>query len=98
MNGGTHKNHSDCVSITVRFVSIMRKYSGDKREIQVEVPTDSAQAIRLIISRFQIPWQDNLEKSMRIFINQRLNDPSAGRGKPLNDKDIIAFIPISGGG
>ena len=45
MNGGTHKNHSDCVSITVRFVSIMRKYSGDKREIQVEVPTDSAQAI-----------------------------------------------------
>jgi molybdopterin converting factor small subunit len=98
MINGTQKNHSDCVSITVRFVSIMRKYSGDKREVQVEVPTDSAQAIDLIINRFQIPWQDNLEKSTRIFINQRLNDPSADRGKPLNDKDIIAFIPISGGG
>jgi len=76
----------------------MRKYSGDQREVQVEVPPDSAQAIDLIINRFQIPWQDNLEKSTRIFINQKLNDPSAGRGKPLNDKDTIAFIPISGGG
>ena len=98
MNSGTNNNQPDCVSITVRFVSIMRKYSGDKREVQVEVPTDPAQAIHLIINRFQIPWKDNLEKSTRIFINQRLNDPFAGRGHPLKDKDTIAFIPISGGG
>lgn len=64
----------------------------------MEVPTDPAQAIDLIINRFQIPWKDNLEKSTRIFINQRLNDPFAGRGHPLQDKDTIAFIPISGGG
>jgi len=98
MNGQTQKNQTDCVSITVRFVSIMRKYSGDKREIQVEVPADPAQAIRFIISRFQIPWKDNLEKSTRIFINQRLSDPFVDGGQPLKDKDIIAFIPISGGG
>jgi molybdopterin converting factor small subunit len=76
----------------------MRKYSGEKREVQVEVPTDPAQAIRFIIDRFQIPWKDDLEKSTRIFINQRLNDPFAGRGQPLKDRDTIAFIPISGGG
>ena len=98
MNGGTQKNNTDCVSITVRFVSIMRKYSGDQREVRVEVPTDSAQAIRFIINRFQIPWKDNLEKSTRIFINQRLNDPFVDGGQPLKDSDIIAFIPISGGG
>jgi molybdopterin converting factor small subunit len=98
MNSKTQKNQTDWVSITVRFVSIMQKYSGNKREVQVEVPTDPAQAIHLIINRFQIPWKDNLEKSTRIFINQTLNDPSVDRGQPLKDTDTIAFIPISGGG
>lgn len=98
MNSGTPKNQSDCVSVTVRFVSIMQKYSGNQREVQVEVPTDRTQAIDLIISRFQIPWKDNLEKSTRIFINQRLNDPFDGSGQRLKDNDNIAFIPISGGG
>ena len=98
MNSKTQKNQTDCVSITVRFVSIMQKYSGNKREVQVEVPTDPVQAIHLIINRFQIPWKDNLEKSTRIFINQTLNDPFVDRGQRLKDKDTIAFIPISGGG
>jgi molybdopterin converting factor small subunit len=98
MNSRTNENQPACVSITVKFVSIMQKYSGNKREVQVEVPTDPAQAIHLIINRFQIPWQGNLEKSTRIFINQTLNDPFVDRGQPLKDKDTIAFIPISGGG
>ena len=98
MNSGTQKNQSDCVSVTVRFVSIMQKYSGNQREVQVEVPTDPAQAIDLIINRFQIPWKENLEKSTRIFINQRLNDPFDDSGQRLKDRDTIAFIPISGGG
>ena len=98
MNSKTQKNHTDGVSITVKFVSIMQKYSGNKREVQVEVPTDPVQAIDLIINRFQIPWKDNLEKSTRIFINQTLNDPFVDRGQRLKDKDTIAFIPISGGG
>ena len=98
MDSRTKKNQSDCVSVTVRFVSIMQKYSGNKREVQVEVSTNPAQAIDLIINRFQIPWKENLEKSTRIFINQRLNDPFGDSGQRLKDNDNIAFIPISGGG
>jgi len=98
MMSGAQKNQSDRVSVTVRFVSIMQKYSGNKREVQVEVSSDPAQAIDLIINRFQIPWKENLEKSTRIFINQRLNDPFDESGHRLTDNDIIAFIPISGGG
>ena len=64
----------------------------------MEVPTGPAQAIDLIINRFQIPWKENLEKSTRIFINQRLNDPFDDSGQRLKDRDTIAFIPISGGG
>jgi len=98
MNSKTKKNHTDRVSVTVRFVSIMQKYSGNKREVEMELPTDPAQAIHHIINHFQIPWKDNLEKSTRIFINQTLNDPFVDSGKRLKDKDTIAFIPLSGGG
>lgn len=98
MNINAKKNHTEYVSITVRLVSIMQKYSGDKREVEMEVPADPAEAIHLIINHFQIPWKDNLEKSTRIFINQTLNDPFVDRGHRLKDKDTIAFIPISGGG
>ena len=98
MNSGTKKNQSNRVSVTVRFVSIMQKYSGNKREVQVEVSSDLAQAIDLIINRFQIPWKKNLEKSTRIFINQRLYDQFDDSGQQLKDNDNIAFIPISGGG
>jgi molybdopterin converting factor small subunit len=98
MNIKTKKKHTEYVSITVRFVSIMQKYSGNKREIQMELPADPARAIDLIISHFQIPWKDNLEKSTRIFINQMLNDPFVDSGKRLKDNDIIALIPLSGGG
>ena len=98
MNSKTKKNHTDRVSVTVRFVSIMQKYSGNKREVEMELQTDPAQAVHRIINHFQIPWKDNLEKSTRIFINQTLNDPFVDSGKRLKDKDTIAFIPLSGGG
>ena len=98
MKSKTKKNHRDCVSVTVRFVSIMQKYSGNKREVEMELPTDPAQAIHRIINHFKIPWKDNLDKSTRIFINETLDDPFVDSGKRLKDKDTIAFIPLSGGG
>ncbi len=98
MNFNAKKNRTKYVSITVRFVSIMQKYSRDQREVEMEVPANPAEAIHLIIDHFQIPWKDDLEKSTRIFINQRLNDPYVDLGQPLKDRDTIAFIPISGGG
>ena len=98
MNSKTKKNHTDCVSITVRFLSIMQKYSGNKREVEMELPTDPAQAIHLLINHLQIPWKDNLDKSTRIFINQTLSDPFVDSGERLKNKDTIAFIPMSGGG
>jgi len=86
------------VSITVQFVSIMQKYSGDKREIVMDLPVDPVKAIRTIINRCQIPWEGNLEKVIRIFINQTLYEVFVENRKRLKDEDTIAFIPISGGG
>lgn len=91
-------NNADCVSVTVRFISIMQKYAGNKREVELELPTDPAQAVDVIINRFQIPWKDNLEKSTRIFINQQLYSQFVDSETRLKAKDTIAFIPISGGG
>jgi molybdopterin converting factor small subunit len=98
MKESSVNNDAECVLITVKFISIMQKYAGNKREVEMELPTDPAQAIHLIINHFQIPWKDNLEKSTRIFINQTPNDPFVDSGQRLKDKDTIAFIPISGGG
>jgi len=98
MNSKTQDETTARVKITVRFVSIMQKYSGNRRDVQVEVQADSQQAINRIIDRFQIPWEGNLERSTRIFINKTLKDPFLESGKQLKDGDIIEFIPISGGG
>ena len=98
MNNRTSENQNEHVTIRVRFVSIMQKYSRNQREVQVDVPTDPAQAIQLIINRFQIPWEDDLEKSTRIFINKTLNVSFVDSGKRLTHQDTIEFIPISGGG
>ncbi len=98
MNSNTDKNYTTRLSITVIFVSIMQKYSGNKRNVEMKLPVDPAQAIDFIISHFQIPWKDDLEKRTRIFINQMLSDQFVESGKRLKDGDALAFIPISGGG
>jgi molybdopterin converting factor small subunit len=85
------------VSVKVRFITRMQRYS-DQREIRMELPSDPNQAIDIIIEQFHIPWKDNLEKSTRIFINKKFSDAFIKSGEFLKKDDVIAFIPISGGG
>jgi molybdopterin converting factor small subunit len=85
------------VEVKVRFITRMQRYSG-QREIRMELPSDPNQAINTIIEQFHIPWKDNLEKSTRIFINKKFSDAFIKSGKLLKKDDVIAFIPISGGG
>jgi hypothetical protein len=87
----------DLVSVTVRFITLMQKYSG-QREFRLDLPSDPDKAIDTIISRFDIPWKDNLEKRTRIFINKQFAESFIKRGEKLQTDDLIAFIPISGGG
>jgi molybdopterin converting factor small subunit len=75
----------------------MQRYSG-QREIRMELSPNPNQAIDMIIEHFQIPWKDDLKKSTRIFINKELSDSFIKSGKRLKANDVIAFIPISGGG
>ena len=90
---------SDTVRITVRFITIMQKYSGSgKREVEMELPREPDQAVDLIIKRFDIPWKDDLEKYTRIFIGRVAYDSFVESGKRLETGDTIAFIPLSGGG
>ncbi len=85
------------VSVKVRFITRMQRYS-DQREIWMELPSDPNQAIDTIIEQFHIPWKDNLEKNTRIFINKKFSDTFIQSGELLKKDDVIAFIPISGGG
>jgi len=85
------------VKVKVRFVTLLQKYSG-QRDIWMELPPDPSQAIETIITKFQIPWKDNLEKSTRIFINEKFSDAFIKSGGILKNDDIISLIPISGGG
>ncbi len=85
------------VSVKVRFITRMQRYS-DQREIRMELPSDPNQAIDTIIEQFHIPWKDNLEKNTRIFINKKFSDTFIQSGELLKKDDVIAFIPISGGG
>ncbi|UCE42327.1 MAG: hypothetical protein JSV17_04995 [Candidatus Aminicenantes bacterium] len=85
------------VKVKVRFVTRMQKYSG-QRDIWMELPADPSQAIETIIAKFQIPWKGNVEKSTRIFINKKFSDAFIKSGVQLKDDDVIALIPISGGG
>lgn len=90
---------SDTVPVTVRFITIMQRYSGKgNREVEMELPPEPGQAIDLILERFQIPWKDNLEKLVRIFINGVIYDSFLESGQRLKGGDIIVFIPLSGGG
>jgi len=64
----------------------------------MELPPDPSRAIDILIAKFHIPWKDNLEKSTRIFINKIFSDAFIKSGELLKKDDVIAFIPISGGG
>jgi len=64
----------------------------------MELPSNPNQAIDTIIEQFHIPWKDNLEKSTRIFINKKFSDAFIKSDELLKKDDVIAFIPISGGG
>jgi molybdopterin converting factor small subunit len=85
------------ITVTVRFITLMQRYSGE-REIQMELPQDPHQAIQVIIDVFRIPWRGKLEKSSRIFINKQPLEMFIRDKAILNPGDVIAFIPISGGG
>ena len=88
---------TDSVSVTVRFITLMQKYTG-QREFRMDLPSDPGRAIETIIDRFDIPWKDNLDKRTRIFINKQFAELFIKRGEKLKTDDLIAFIPISGGG
>ena len=64
----------------------------------MDLPHDPSQAIEIIVDKFHIPWKDNLEKRARIFINKKFANAFIKNGERLNADDVIAFIPISGGG
>ena len=87
----------DSVSVTVRFITLMQKYSG-QRDFKMDLPSDPKKAIEIIIARFDIPWKESLEKRTRIFINKQFAESFIKRGEKLKTDDLIAFIPISGGG
>ncbi|HUU52383.1 MAG TPA: hypothetical protein VMW92_05085 [Candidatus Heimdallarchaeota archaeon] len=87
----------DSVSVTVRFITLMQRFSG-QRDLKMDLPSDPSLAIETIITHFDIPWKDNLEKRTRIFINKQFVESYIKRGEKLKKDDLIAFIPISGGG
>ncbi len=90
--------NQDTVPVKVKFITILQKYTGNQRDVEMELPADPGQAIEHIIDRFQIPWKGNLEKYVRIFINRTLSHEFIQSGKRLNPGDTIVFIPFSGGG
>lgn len=85
------------VSIRVRFITVMQRYSG-QRELDMRLPADPQEAIDTIIERFRIPWPGLLEKSVRIFINKELFETFLKSDRKLVEGDRVSFIPISGGG
>jgi len=76
----------------------MQKYAGKRREVEMNLPSDPGKAVDLIIKEFQIPWQGNLEKFVRVFINRERLPAFIESDKKLTSEDTIAFIPMSGGG
>ncbi len=88
----------DTVQVKVCFITIMQKYSGREREVEMDLSPEPEQAIDFIMQRFHIPWTDHLEKFVRIFINKELSQAFIESGKHLKDGNTITFIPISGGG
>ena len=90
--------NQDTMPVKVKFITILQKYTGNQREVEMELPADPGQAIERIISQFQIPWEGNLEKYVRVFVNREISHEFIRSGKRLHSGDTIAFIPFSGGG
>ena len=88
----------DTLHIRIKFISIMQKHTGGRREVVLELPADPQKAVDFIIKEFQIPWHGKLEKFVRVFINRERFPVFIESGKKLTDEDTIAFIPMSGGG
>lgn len=88
----------DTTRIRVKFVSIMQRHSGQGREVVMDLPLDAARAADLIVREFQIPWEGNLERFVRVFVNRELLKDFVQAGKQLEEGDTISFIPMSGGG
>ncbi len=77
----------------------MQRYSGQgNREIQMELSPRPEEALAEIVEKFQIPWKDSLEKQVRVFMNGIVYDSFLAGGQRLKGGDVVAFIPISGGG
>ncbi len=86
------------VKVTVRFITIMQKYTGRRREIEMDLSPEPEQAIEHIIQKFDIPWTEQMQKFIRIFINRELSKVFVENGKQLKDGDTILFVPVSCGG
>jgi hypothetical protein len=99
LQGDPQRIGSEVVQVTVRFVTIMQRYSGNGlRDVEMVLPSEPRQAVDLIIERFGIPWKGELEKYVRIFINGIIDQAFFESGEYLKGEDIIAFVPISSGG
>jgi molybdopterin converting factor small subunit len=96
-NKNQTKRPLDSVFVTVRFITLMQRFSG-QRDLKMNLPSDPSLAIEAIIAHFDIPWKDKLEKRTRIFVNKQFAESYIKSGKKLKKGDLIAFIPISGGG
>lgn len=86
------------VKIKVRFLGILQKYSDGKREVDLIVPPDPGSAVDKILDDFNLPWENDLVKITRIFINNQHLSTFIQKGELLKTGDIIAFIQLSGGG
>lgn len=64
----------------------------------MDLPPDAARAADFIVKEFEIPWEENLERFVRIFVNRELLQDFVQAGKQLAEGDTISFIPMSGGG
>ena len=99
LHGDPRRIGFDVVQVTVRFVTIMQRYSGNGlRDVEMVLPSEPRQAVDFIIERFGIPWKGELEKWVRIFINGVTDQVYFESGEYLKGGDIIAFVPISSGG
>jgi len=84
------------VEVTVKFITIMQKFSHQKK-IVMSLPPEPEKTLQVIINKFDIPWKGKLEKSVRIFVRGQHWESFVEKKKSLKDGDEIAFIPISGG-
>jgi len=86
------------VDVKVNFLGILHKFSDNKKVVEITLPADPGAAVEQIITTFNLPWKDNLEKVTRIFVNNQHLATIIKNGVSLKNGDVIAFIQLSGGG